>query len=308
MTDLTRRSALAAAAAAAAAPSLSLAQVKPKAVLTKPIPSSGERIPVVGIGTAVVFDYQNDPQKHAERRGVLEALTSGGGSVVDTAPAYGLAEDRLGELMAETGLRQQIFLATKVPASADRAGQTAAMERSKQRLKTGAFDLMQSWNVTDANADLALLREWKAAKTIRYTGVTTSNDRAYEAIEQVLRRERPDFFQVDYAIDNLGAEDRLLPAAIDSGAAVLINGPFGRNRLFNRTAGKPLPDFAREIGVSTWAQFFLKFLISHPAVTVVIPGTDKAEYMRDNLAAGEGPMPDAAMRKRMSDYIAALPA
>lgn len=304
MTELTRRSALALAAAAAAAPALA----QPGgAVLTRPIPSSGERLAVVGVGTAVIFDYQNDAQKQAERRAVLEALTAGGASLVDTAPAYGMAEDRLGELMAETNLRSKIFLATKVPAGGGRAAQTAAMEQSKRRLKTDRFDLMQVWNVGDPAADLALLREWKAAKTIRYTGITTSNDRAYDAIEQVLRREKPDFFQVDYAIDNLGAEDRLLPAARDAGAAVLVNGPFGRNRLFNRVAGKPLPDFAREIGVTSWAQFFLKFLISHPAVTVVIPGTDKPEYMRDNLGAARGPIPDAAMRKRMVDYIAALP-
>lgn len=307
MTEFNRRTLLAAAAAAAAAPTLAAAQARP-ALLTRPIPSSGERIPVVGIGTSQVFDYADDPAKHAERKAVVQAFVAGGGTLIDTAPSYGRAEERLGEVMAETGLRPKIFLATKIRASADRATQIAEMETSKRRLKTDRFDLMQAHNVGNPSYDLGLLREWKSAKIIRYTGITTSNDGAYEAIEQVLRREKPDFFQVDYAIDNLGADARLLPAARDAGAAVLVNGPFGRNRLFAKVANRPLPDFAKDIGAATWAQFFLKFLISHPAITAVIPGTDKVSYVQDNLAAGRGPMPDAAMRKRMADYIAALPA
>ena len=276
------------------------------ALRTKPIPVSKEPLPVVGIGTAVIFDYENDPVKQAERAEVLKVLTAGGGSLIDTAPAYGKAEDRLGELMASTGLRSKIFLATKVAARSDRAGQIAQMEQSKVRLKSPTFDLMQAWNVTDANYDLALLREWKAQKICRSTGITSSFDAAYEALEQVIRREKPDFFQINYSLADRDAEARLLPAAMDSGAAVLTNGPFGRNSMFAKVAGKPLPDFAKEFDAATWPQYFLKFLLSHPAVTAVIPGTDKPQYMTDNLAAGRGRLPDAALRQRMIAHWATL--
>lgn len=276
------------------------------AVRTKPIPVSKEALPVIGIGTAVIFDYENDPVKQAERAEVLKVLTAGGGSLIDTAPAYGKAEDRLGEVMASTGLRNKIFLATKVAARSDRAGQIAQMEQSKVRLKSQTFDLMQAWNVTDPNYDLGLIRDWKAQKICRYTGITSSFDAAYEALEQVIRREKPDFFQINYSLADRDAEARLLPAAMDSGAAVLTNGPFGRNSMFAKVAGRPLPDFAKEFDAATWPQYFLKFLLSHPAVTAVIPGTDKPQYMADNLAAGRGRLPDAALRQRMIAHWATL--
>jgi aryl-alcohol dehydrogenase-like predicted oxidoreductase len=276
------------------------------AVHTKPIPVSKEALPVIGIGTAVIFDYENDPVKQAERAEVLKILTAGGGSLIDTAPAYGKAEDRLGELMASTGLRNKIFLATKVAARSDRAGQITQMEQSKVRLKSQTFDLMQAWNVTDPNYDLGLIRDWKAQKICRYTGITSSFDAAYEALEQVIRREKPDFFQINYSLADRDAEARLLPAAMDSGAAVLTNGPFGRNSMFAKVAGRPLPDFAKEFDAATWPQYFLKFLLSHPAVTAVIPGTDKPQYMADNLAAGRGRLPDAALRQRMIAHWATL--
>ena len=293
----------AALAAAGAGPAFAQAA---GAVRTKPIPVSKEALPVIGIGTAVIFDYENDPVKQAERAEVLKVLTAGGGSLIDTAPAYGKAEDRLGELMASTGLRSKIFLATKVAARSDRAGQIAQMEQSKVRLKSPTFDLMQAWNVTDANYDLGLIKEWKAQKVCRYTGITSSFDAAYDALEQVIRREKPDFFQINYSLADRDAEARLLPAAMDSGAAVLTNGPFGRNSMFAKVAGKPLPDFAKEFDAATWPQYFLKFLLSHPAVTAVIPGTDKPQYMTDNLAAGRGRLPDAALRQRMIAHWATL--
>ena len=165
---------------------------------------------------------------------------------------------------------------------------------------------MQAWNVADANYDLGLLREWKRQGICRYTGMTISQARSYEAIGKVLTREKPDFFQVNYSLGDRESEERLLPAARDVGAAVLINLPFGRNSLFKKSAGKPLPAFAAEIGATSWAQLFLKFILSHPAVTAVIPGTDKPEYMQDNLQAGRGFMPDAAMRRRIIDYWEAL--
>ena len=293
----------AALAAAGAGPAFAQAA---GAVRTKPIPVSKEALPVIGIGTAVIFDYENDPVKQAERAEVLKVLTAGGGSLIDTAPAYGKAEDRLGELMASTGLRSKIFLATKVAARSDRDGQIAQMEQSKVRLKSPTFDLMQAWNVTDANYDLGLIKEWKAQKVCRYTGITSSFDAAYDALEQVIRREKPDFFQINYSLADRDAEARLLPAAMDSGAAVLTNGPFGRNSMFAKVAGKPLPDFAKEFDAATWPQYFLKFLLSHPAVTAVIPGTDKPQYMTDNLAAGRGRLPDAALRQRMIAHWATL--
>jgi len=302
---ITRR-ALAGSAVAVAAFGPACAQMA--AQMTRPIPSTGERLPVVGIGTARIFDFENDPAAAAERAAVLRILAGGGGKLIDTAPSYGRAEARLGDALKTTGLRDKLFIATKVTASLDAAGQTRQMRASQERIGTQTFDLMQAHNVSAADYDIGLLNDWKAQKIVRYTGVTTSSDNDYAALEAVLRRTKPDFVQFDYAIDNRNAELRLLPAAADLGIAVLTNLPFGRNRLFSRVQGVDLPPFATEIGVTSWAQFFLKFLVSHPAVTAVIPGTDKPEYMTDNLGAGRGPMPDADMRRRMVAFVDALPA
>jgi aryl-alcohol dehydrogenase-like predicted oxidoreductase len=269
---------------------------------TRPIPQSGEALPVVGIGTAVIFDFENDPVKHAERRQVIQALVAGGGKLIDTAHSYGRAEDRLGDIVAELGVRDRLFLATKYSYAAGRAEATASMQASLRRLKSSRVDLMQAWNVGDPNYDFGLLREWKKQGLCRYVGMTTSSLRQYDAIGKVLVREKPDFFQVNYSLGNREAENVLLPAARDAGAAVLVNLPFGRNSLFRIAGGRALPDFADEFGAKTWAQFFLKFILSHPAVTAVIPGTDKPEYMLDNLQAGRGALPDAAMRKRIIQY------
>jgi aryl-alcohol dehydrogenase-like predicted oxidoreductase len=272
------------------------------ALATRPIPRSGERIPIVGIGTAVIFDFENDPAKYAERREVIRTLVAGGGRLIDTAHAYGRAEDRVGDLVSDLGVRDKLFLATKYSFAADRAAANASMQASLERLKTKRIDLMQAWNVTDPNFDFAVLREWKRQGLCRYIGMTTSQIRAYDAIAKVLAREKPDFFQVNYSLGDREAEAVLLPLARDVGAAVLTALPFGRNSLFRKAKGRPLPDFAAEFGAKTWAQFFLEFNLSHPAITAVIPGTDKPEYMLDNLQAGRGPLPDAAMRKRMIEY------
>lgn len=301
----TRRAVLAGTAALAAAPAFAQGAGP---ILTKPIPSSGERLPVVGIGTARVFDFENDPAAFAERKGVLQNLTAAGAKLVDTAPSYGRAEDRVGDLLADSGLRPRIFLATKVAANASREQQIASMQASQRRLKTEKFELMQLHNVSNAATDMGLLREWKAQGLTKYIGITSTSDGAYANVEQVLRREKPDFIQVDYAMDERNVEERILPAAQEVGAAVLTALPFGRNRLFNRVAGVPLPDWAKEIDATSWAQVFLKFLISHPAVTAVIPGTDKPQYMLDNLGAGRGRLPDAAMRQRMVAFLGTLPA
>jgi len=269
---------------------------------TRPIPSSGERLPVVGIGTAIVFDFGSDAATYAERRKVLQALVAGGGKLVDTAAEYGRAEDRVGELVTELGVRDELFLATKFSIKLDRAGAAASMRASLHRLKTNRVDLMQAWNVGEASYDFGPLRDWQRQGLCRYVGMTTSFSRQYDAFGKVLARARPDFVQLNYSIGDREAEDALLPAAADAGAAVLVNLPFGRNSLFKQAAGRPLPDFAAEFGAATWAQFFLKFILSHPAVTAVIPGTDKPEYMLDNLQAGRGILPDAALRRRMIQY------
>ena len=307
--DNTRRRLLLAGAAATASmalPSISHADAEDSALHTRRIPVSGEALPIIGIGTAVIFDFENDAAKYDDRRRVMRTLVAGGGKLIDTAHSYGRAEDRVGELTADLGLRERLFLATKFSYSNSREAATESMQNSLRRLKTTSVDLMQAWNVADANYDLGLLREWKRQGICRYTGMTISQARSYEAIGKVLTREKPDFFQVNYSLGDRESEERLLPAARDVGAAVLINLPFGRNSLFKKSAGKPLPGFAAEIGATSWAQLFLKFILSHPAVTAVIPGTDKPEYMQDNLQAGRGFMPDAAMRRRIIDYWEAL--
>ena len=280
----------------------SLARSAESPIATRPIPRSGERLPVVGIGTAIVFDFADDAAKFAERRQVLQALVAGGGRLIDTASAYGRAEDRVGDLVADLGLRDKLFLATKVDVRLDLAGAAASMQASLRRLKTGRVDLMQAWNVADPRYDFGLLREWQRQGLCRYVGMTTSFPKQYDAFGDVLGREKPDFVQLNYSLGDREAERSLLPAAAHAGAAALVNLPFGRNSLFKKAAGRPLPDFAAEFGATTWAQFFLKFILSHPAVTAVIPGTDKPEYMLDNLAAGRGALPDAAMRARMIRY------
>lgn len=281
-------------------PSLGHAVEAPLA--TRPIPHGGERLPIVGMGTAVIFDFQNDPEKQAARREVIRALVAGGGRLIDTAAGYGAAEDRLGEIVAELGARDKLFLATKFSFDLPRAEAEASLRASLRRLRTNRVDLMQSWNVTDPAYTLDLPREWKQKGLCRYVGITTSQVRSYDAIAKVLAREKPDFLQVNYSLGAREAEKVLLPAAREAGAAVLVNLPFGRNALFRKAGNRPLPDFAAEFGAKTWAQFFLKFILGHPAVTSVIPGTDKPEYMLDNLHAGRGPLPDAAMRNRMVQY------
>jgi aryl-alcohol dehydrogenase-like predicted oxidoreductase len=307
--DPSRRDLLAAAGglgAAAALPGMALAQAPAQPIMTRPIPRSGEPLPVVGIGTAIIFDFQNDPAKYAERKGVIQNLIAGGGKLIDTAPSYGNAEVVVGDLVSDLKVRDRLFLATKVPAQAPRDQKEASLAASLQRMKVDRLDLMQAWNVSDANLDLAQLRDWKAQGKCRYWGITSSFDAAYPALVQVLRREKPEFFQINYSLGDREAEEMLLPAAQDAGCAVLTNLPFGRNSLFAKTRGMPLPGWAAEIGATSWAQVFLKFLLSHPAVTAVIPGTDKPEYMLDNLAAGRGPMPDAAMRRRIVEWWSSL--
>lgn len=302
----TRREILAFAAglgAAALEPRLASAAAAP--VLTRPIPRSGERLPVVGLGTAIVFDIGDDQPQRAERRKVIQTLLEGGARVIDTAPSYGTAEDVAGDLLAELKVRDKVFLATKVRVSG-RDSAIAEMQQSLRRLRTDKFDLMQIHNVGYADrgavaAQLALLREWKDRGVFRYIGVTHSQDqqRANDRLIELMRGEKLDFMQVNYSMAERSVEQRLLGVAAETGTAVLVNLPFGRGRLFRAVQGRPVPEWAAEFDARTWGQFFLKYLLAHTAVNCVLPGTDKPEYMVDNLAAGRGRLPDAAMRKRM---------
>ena len=274
------------------------------ALITKAIPVTGERLPVVGIGTARRFDVGPDAPERAVLREVLRTLPKLGGTLVDTAPSYGRAESVIGELVEEIGNRDQLFIATKV--GAGRNGLKAAieeMEGSFARLRTDRFDLLQVHNLAGVDEVLPVLREWKADGRIRYLGMSTSFEGQYDDFVRVMEREALDFIQVDYAIDNRGAEARILPLAAERGMAVLTNLPFGRGRVFDAFGDTPLPDWARGLGIETWAQFSLKWVVSHPAVTCAIPGTATMKYLKDNLGAAVGPMPDAETRERMAAFI-----
>jgi aryl-alcohol dehydrogenase-like predicted oxidoreductase len=312
----TRREALAmtaglAAAALGIAPA-GAATAPAKPLLTRPIPRTGERLAVVGLGTAIIFDIAGDAPRIAERRTVIETLLAGGARLIDTAPSYGAAESVVGDLLAGLKVRDKVFVATKVRAAArDRA--IAEMQQSQRRLRTEKIDLMQIHNVgfvdrADIAAQLALLREWKERGVFRYIGVTHSQSqaRANERLIEILRTEKLDFIQVNYSMAERSVEERLLPAAAATGTAVLVNLPFARARLFRAVRGKPVPAWAAEFDASTWGQFFLKYLLASEAVTCVIPGMDKPEYVVDNLNAGRGRLPDAAMRRRMVEFIDSL--
>lgn len=273
-------------------------------LIRKTIPSSGEVLPVVGIGTR---GYRGEPgtEEWGQYRGTLRAFAELGGKVLDTAPSYGNSQSVLGTLLGELGIRDELFIATKV----DREGEEAGIERmeaSFDKLGTDRIDLMQVHNLRDTRTQLATMREWKEAGRLRYIGITTSSDRQYERMAGIMSEEELDFIQVDYSLGNRSAEDRILPLAADRGMAVLVNLPFGRTRLFQAVGDRPLPDWAAEIDCETWAQVFLKYVVSHPAITVAIPGTTKEQHIRDNMRAAHGRLPDAEMRRRMERFFDAL--
>ncbi len=277
---------------------------EPANLVTKPIPTSGERLPVIGIGTARRYDVAASESELAPLREVVRNFTRMGGKLIDTAPSYGKAEQVVGNLVAQAGNRNELFVATKVGRGRDsvQAGK-AEMEQSLQQLKVDKVDLMQVHNLGGADEMLPVLREWKQAGKTRYIGVTTSAKNQYSELERLLRTQRMDFIEVDYAIDNREVEQRILPLAQERGVAVLAALPFGRGRVFEAFDKQPLPAWAQELGVRTWPQFALKYIVSHPAVTVAIPGTAKMEYHTDNLGAARGPLPDAAVRRRMAALV-----
>jgi aryl-alcohol dehydrogenase-like predicted oxidoreductase len=269
------------------------------ALLVRPIPSSGERLPAVGLGTAQVFDV-NDETTRGKAAAVLQALLAGGGRLVDTSSVYRDAEAVLGEVMAPVGLRDKLFIATKLE-SAD-AGE---LKRSQARLRTEKLDLLQFHNVRDPQQSLAQFKEWKAQGICRYIGITSTRHADFPAIEAVLGREKPDFVQIDYSIDDREAEKRILPLAAEVKAGVLTALPFGRARLFRAVRGKELPDWAHPFAES-WAQFFLKYLLADPRVTAVIPGTAEAAHMTDNCGAMRGALPNPDQRRQMVALVDAL--
>jgi aryl-alcohol dehydrogenase-like predicted oxidoreductase len=282
------------------------------AVRSRPIPRTGEMLPVVGLGTAIIFDFDSssDAAKRAERRAVIRTMIDGGGRLIDTAPSYGRAENALGDLLSEMGVRDRIFLATKVRATSSRDACAAEMQESLKRLRTNKLDLMQIHNVGfrdrgETAAQLALLREWKAGGVCRYIGVTHSQEQqsANDRLIDLMQREKLDFMQVNYSMAERSVEQRLLAVAAETATAVLTNLPFARAQLFRAVRGKALPEWARDFDATSWGQFFLKYLLANEAVTCVIPGSDKPEYMADNLNAGRGRLPDAAMRRKMVEFV-----
>lgn len=261
------------------------------------VPSSGERLPVIGLGTWQTFDVDAaDREPLAE---VLEAFVGLGGRLVDSSPMYGRAESVLGDLAAERGVAETLFVATKVWTRGRREG-VEQMEASMRKLRADPIDLMQVHNLLDVETQLETLREWKEAGRVRYVGVTHYTSSAYPELERVLERHRLDFLQINYSVGEREAERRLLPLAAERGVAVIANRPFAGGGLLPRLGQRPLPGYAKELGCKSWAQLLLKFVVSHPAVTCAIPATSKLAHLRQNMRAGTGALPDEALRQRIA--------
>jgi diketogulonate reductase-like aldo/keto reductase len=298
-TAITRRALLGLMAAAAARPTGGEAS----STLERAIPSSGESVPAVGLGTWRTFDVGASKAERDPLKDVLGRFVALGGRVIDSSPMYGTAESVVGDLAADLGITDKLFLATKVWTSGRDAG-TAQMEASLRKLRARRLDLMQIHNLLDWRTHLATLRAWKDAGRIRYLGVTHYTASAYDELERVLRSEPLDFVQVNYSLGERDAERRILPVARERGVAVLVNRPFSEGGLFQRVRSRALPDWAAELDCASWAQFFLKWILAHPSVTCVIPGTSRPDHVVDNMAAGRGRLPDAATRERMTALIA----
>ena len=292
---LTRRMALRLLAAAAAAP---IRAASAESLLARRIPSSGELLPALGLGTWRTFDVGAGAVERAPLKEVLVAFVALGGRVVDSSPMYGTAETVVGDLASELGVADKLFLATKVWTTGREAG-VGQMEQSFRHLRARRLDLMQIHNLLDWRAQLRTLRDWKAAGRLRYIGVTHYTAGAHDELERVLRAEPLDFVQVNYSPGEREAERRILPLAHDRGVAVLVNRPFAEGGLFQRMRGQSLPAWAADFGAESWAQLFLKWILAHPAVTCALPATSRREHLQDNMKAGTGALPDAAARERL---------
>jgi diketogulonate reductase-like aldo/keto reductase len=269
------------------------------APLRRTIPSSKEALPVIGLGTWQTFDVGGGGGERAPLRQVLQRFVALGGRVVDSSPMYGRAEAVVGDLAAQDGVRDSLFLATKVWTSGQAAG-VAQMEASLRHFRTRVLDLIQVHNLLDWRTHLKTLRDWKQAGRIRYLGVTHYTASAYGELEQVMKGEPLDFVQLNYSVAEREAERRLLPLAAERGVAVLVNRPFAEGALMRRVRGRPVPTWAGELGCTSWAQLFLKWIVAHPAVTCVIPATSRPEHLEDNMRAAVGPLPDTAARARIA--------
>jgi aryl-alcohol dehydrogenase-like predicted oxidoreductase len=282
-------------------------------MIKRAIPSSGEKLPMMGLGSSATFSSMAGSGDVDALREVLRTLTENGGTVFDTAPSYGDSEEVAGEIVNDLGVEESIFWATKLNVaprgggSADQEAARAQIETSFKRIGTRTVDLIQVHNLADIPTQLGILKELKAEGRVRYIGTTSTDSDDYEYLAEVMREEPLDFIGVDYAVDNRESAKLILPLAEERGIAVLVYLPFGRTRLWNRVEGREVPAWAEEFDASSWAQFFLKFVAAHPAVTAITPATSKPRHMLDNIGGAVGRLPDAAMQKRMIEYVDALP-
>jgi aryl-alcohol dehydrogenase-like predicted oxidoreductase len=282
-------------------------------LLKRAVPSTGELLPAVGLGSSATFAQVARSEDVAALREVLRAMVDGGATVFDTAPSYGASEQVAGDIAAELGITDRIFWATKVnvvPRGESVADPAAAREQihaSFRKFRTATIDLIQVHNLADVPTQLGILEELKQQGTVRHIGVTTTSNERYGEMAQVMRNEPLDFIGIDYAVDNREVESEILPLAADRGIGVLVYMPFGRTRLWQRVGDRELPEWSSEFDATTWAQFFIKYVLSHPAVTVVTPATSQASHMLDNLGGGIGRLPSESLRRRMAEYVDALP-
>ena len=289
----------------AAALAMRPASAQSSGIVSRPIPASGEHLPLIGLGTWQVFDVGNDRAARAPLREVLDAFAKSGGRMIDSSPMYGTSESVVGDLVAELGLAGKLFVATKVWTSGRAAG-IQQMETSFKRLRVQTMDLMQIHNLVDVATHTRTLADWKAKGRVRFVGITHYTSSAYAEVEKWLKAGQYDFLQINYSLAERDAAERLLPLARERKVAVIANRPFAEGAMFRRVRGKPVPEWAKEAGMATWAQYFLKWIVSHPAVTCTIPGTGKAEHLADNLAAGSGPLPGEALRTKMAEHFDSL--
>jgi aryl-alcohol dehydrogenase-like predicted oxidoreductase len=277
----------------------------PATIIRRRIPSSGELIPIMGLGTNR-YGVGDSAEARAPLREALARFRDRGGTVIDTAPGYRTSESVLGDLLSELGMHDDVFMATKVDRESGRDDSLAQMRDSADRLQTDTIDLMQVHSLRDWENNLPLLQELKQDGQFRYIGVTTSRSSQYAEMEKAMNRHDLDFIQVDYSLEQREAAERLLPLAADRGMAVMLNRTLGGGRIFEAVGDQPLPEWAGDLQIESWAQFLLKYALSHPAATVAIPGMTKVRHIDDNFGAAQGPIPDAGQRRKMEEFFDAL--
>lgn len=295
---ITRRQFIQFAACLTGLSSQSLFAVADKSAIKRSIPSSGELIPVIGMGSSRTFNVNDSPQKLDLLTEIMKVFFENSGAVIDSSPMYGSAESRIGDVLRDMDRQPKLFAATKVWTSGRESG-IQQMQQSARRMNVERFDLIAVHNLVDWKTQLSTLKKWKAEGRVRYIGITTSHGRYHNELLEIMRREPLDFVQFSYNIDNLSAEKYLLPLAADRGIATMINRPYQRGSLFSDSRGKKLPAMAKDIDCNSWGQFYLKFILSHPSVTCIIPATSKVKHMADNMQANFGRVPDVSQRAEM---------